>query len=71
MSPLPTKRRGTRGVIRQINTDDPVRLQRLAALGVVPGASIYVCQHWPAVVVEVGETTLALDSEVADCILVG
>jgi len=41
------------------------RMDRLASLGVVPGAEIRLQQRAPAFVLEVGETTLALDAEIA------
>lgn len=44
---------------------DPRRIARLAALGVVPGARLHLLQRAPAVVVRVGETTLAFESALA------
>ena len=44
---------------------EPARLVKLSNLGVVPGATIHLQQNSPAAVVRVGETTLALDPEVA------
>jgi len=41
------------------------RMDRLAALGVVPGSEIRLHQRAPAYVIEVGETTIALDPEIA------
>jgi DtxR family Mn-dependent transcriptional regulator len=41
------------------------RMDRLAALGVVPGSEVRLTQRSPSVVIEAGETTLALDPEVA------
>lgn len=41
------------------------RMDRLAALGVIPGSDIRVHQRSPAFVVDVGETTIALDPEIA------
>lgn len=40
-------------------------LDRIANLGIIPGASIRLRQKRPSVVLEVGETTVALDSEIA------
>jgi Fe2+ transport system protein FeoA len=45
--------------------DDRDRLSKLAAFGIVEGCEIKVRQRRPALIVEVGETTLALDEEVA------
>lgn len=44
---------------------DRDRLMRLTALGVVPGARLHLEQAGPAVVLRVGETTLAVETEVA------
>jgi Fe2+ transport system protein FeoA len=41
------------------------RLSKLAAFGIVEGCEIKVRQTRPALILEVGETTLALDAEVA------
>jgi len=46
------------------------RLERLGALGVVPGAEVRLRQKFPSYVVEVGETTLAIDRDIADEILI-
>jgi DtxR family Mn-dependent transcriptional regulator len=41
------------------------RLNRLATLGVVPGTSVRLMQRKPSVVIECGETALAIEEEVA------
>lgn len=41
------------------------RMDRLAALGVIPGSVIRLHQRSPSFVIEVGETTIALDPEIA------
>jgi len=46
------------------------RLNSLSVLGIVPGTDIHLKQRHPSVVVEVGETTLALDRDVARDIFV-
>lgn len=56
---------GQDGRIVYIAPRDPARLVRLANLGVVPGATIRLQQRSPAAVIRVGETTLAVDAEVA------
>ena len=45
-------------------------MDRLAALGVIPGSEIRLHQRSPAFVIEVGETTIALDPEIAGEIFV-
>lgn len=46
------------------------RMDRLAALGVVPGSELRLHQRSPSYVIEVGETTIALDPEIAGEIFV-
>jgi DtxR family Mn-dependent transcriptional regulator len=46
------------------------RMDRLAALGVIPGSEIRLHQRSPSYVIEVGETTIALDPEIASEIYV-
>ncbi|HYD40577.1 MAG TPA: metal-dependent transcriptional regulator [Anaeromyxobacter sp.] len=41
------------------------RMDRLAALGVIPGSTVRLHQRAPSYVIEVGETTIALDPEIA------
>ena len=41
------------------------RMDRLAAFGVIPGSEIRLRQRSPSYVIEVGETTIALDPEIA------
>lgn len=41
------------------------RMDRLAALGVIPGSVLRLRQRAPSYVIEVGETTIALDPEIA------
>ncbi len=44
---------------------DAERLSRLSALGVAPGATLRLQQKAPATVLKLGETTLAVDPEIA------
>lgn len=46
------------------------RLDRLCALGVMPGATLRLLQRLPAFVVQIGGTEIALDSEIASDIFV-
>ena len=46
------------------------RMDRLASLGVIPGSQIRLHQRSPSYVIEVGETTIALDGEIAGEIFV-
>jgi Fe2+ transport system protein FeoA len=48
----------------------PARIDRLAAVGILPGVELRVQQTRPVVVVESGETVLALEREIAAGVLV-
>ena len=56
---------GERGRIVYIIPRDSQRLVKLSNLGIVPGATISLQQKSPAAVLRVGETTLAVDPEIA------
>jgi DtxR family Mn-dependent transcriptional regulator len=56
---------GARGRIVFIAPRFHDRMDRLASLGVIPGSEIRLHQRSPAFVIEVGETTIALDPEIA------
>ncbi len=45
-------------------------LERLGALGLVPGVQVHLKQRRPSFVVEVGETTIAIDTDLAGAIFV-
>lgn len=49
---------------------EPGLMVRLAHLGVVPGALIHLQQRFPAAVLRVGETTIAVEPRVAGDIYV-
>ena len=56
---------GVEGEIVHVTAREPRQRVRLSNLGLVPGASVVLQQLRPAAVVHVGETTLALDPEIA------
>ena len=63
-------RAGESGIIVRIVSTAPERLVRLSSLGVMPGVRVTLVQRSPAVVLQIAETAIALDGEVADAILV-
>jgi DtxR family Mn-dependent transcriptional regulator len=56
---------GARGRIAFVAPRFADRMDKLAALGVQPGSEVRLKQRSPSVVIEAGETTLALDPEIA------
>jgi len=60
---------GSTGVVERLE-GDPELLARLTAQGIAPGVSVYVLQRLPTFVIEVGETTIGLETDVAAAIVV-
>lgn len=48
-----------------IDAVDPIRSDRLASLGLVAGCELVLRQRHPAFVLDIGETTLAVDHDLA------
>ena len=49
--------------IVRVDHADPARLVRLSSLGLVPGTTLKLRQRWPALILGVGESVLALDND--------
>jgi len=60
---------GQTGEVVTIATRQVSRLDRLSALGVVPGSMVTLKQRVPAFVLRVGETELTIDESIAQEIL--
>ena len=69
MSSLAKMVAGARGIVSEIRAT-AVRIDKLAALGILPGVEVRVQQNKPVVVVELGETVLAIECELAEGIVV-
>ena len=61
---------GTHGRVARVTRENADRADRLAALGVTPGASITVLQRFPGVVFLCDQTELAVEPAVAHAIVV-
>ncbi|MBF0283519.1 MAG: metal-dependent transcriptional regulator [Magnetococcales bacterium] len=61
---------GAEARIASINTRDSVRLSRLLAYGLVPGASVTLTQRQPALVVDVERRQIAFEASVGNEIMV-
>ena len=57
---------GQSGTVKRIAEDDPVRLRKLLAMGVLPGTEIQLVQKGPAYVFRLGYTVYAVDASMAD-----
>jgi Fe2+ transport system protein FeoA len=58
---------GSFGVVETIE-GDPALQARLTSQGLAPGVAVHVLQRVPTFVIEVGETTIALETRVAEAI---
>jgi Fe2+ transport system protein FeoA len=67
---LSSLRPGARGRIVRVTRDLTSRAERLAALGVSPGATVNVLQTFPGIVFECDQTELAIERLVARSIWV-
>ena len=66
--PLAACRAGERVIVGSVQ-GGPARIDRLAALGILPGVELRVQQTRPVLVVESDETVLALDRDVAEDVI--
>lgn len=68
--PLNELNPGEKGRITFISSHDKRRLQRLSSLGIVPDGDVTLNQKLPTVVIQVGETEIALDKDIVSEIYV-
>lgn len=68
--PLSALKPGESGTIVRMASTAVERVVKLSGMGVMPGARVTVVQHRPALVLTVAQTTIALDREIADEIVV-
>ena len=68
--PLASMTPGSRGRVSRVARDLTGRADRLAALGITPGASITVLQTFPGIVFECDQTEVAVERAVARAILI-
>jgi len=70
VSSLASLGKGKGGKIVYIQTEDNAKLQKLLAMGVLPGQKIDLIQTYPSYVFQVGQTQVAVDSDIANSIFV-
>jgi DtxR family Mn-dependent transcriptional regulator len=66
ITPLSDLEAGSKGRIAYITSKRHQRLQRLMAMGLIPGSTVKLIQRYPSFVIQVEETQIALDKELAD-----
>jgi DtxR family Mn-dependent transcriptional regulator len=65
IAPLIELQPNQRGHIAYIQLNDPKRLQKLMAMGVLPGVPITLLRRFPSFVFEAGYSQFAVDKEIA------
>lgn len=70
IAPLSNLKTGQHGRIAYVQMVSPQHLQKLMAMGVLPGASLRVKSNYPSIVFEVGYSQFAVDEEIANSIYV-
>lgn len=70
VAPLASLKRGEKGVIAYIKAGDSKKLQKLMAMGIVPGNPITLTHAFPSFVFTVGYSQYAVDRDMADAIYV-
>ena len=61
---------GERGVFTKFKSQDETIINKLIAMGIIPGVLITLEQRFPSFVIKVGQTRLAIDREIARAIYV-
>ena len=56
---------GRTAVITRLEHDTDGHWRKLVSFGVLPGATVKVCQRWPAFVIRIGMTDVGLDEATA------
>lgn len=70
VGPLTKLKPGVRAKVVYFSTKSHTSLDRLTAIGLIPGLKLTVHQRNPSLVIQFGETQLALDKDIADDIYV-
>lgn len=70
VSSLSRLSRGQMGKVAYVYAPESSQLQKLMAMGILPGALLTLIQNFPSYVFTVGQTQFAVDKEIADTIYV-
>ncbi len=70
VAPLSQLAQGQKGKVAYIYAPESSKLQKLMAMGILPGAPIILIQSFPSYVFQARQTQFAVDKEIADAIYV-
>jgi len=60
----------SKGVVAFLHVQNSKKLQKLMAMGILPGIHIEIVQRFPSYIFKVGQTYIALDKEMAQAVLI-
>ena len=69
-TPLSACKIGKIGTVAYLNTNNEARMQKLMAMGIMPGIKIVLEQRFPSYILKVGRSRTAIDSETAEAIYI-
>ena len=70
ISPLSKLSPGEKGKIAYIHSNDKDKLQKMMAMGILPGIEISLLQSFPSFLFQIGNSQFAVDEAIADEIIV-
>jgi len=70
VAPLSQLAQGQKGKVAYIYASESSKLQKLIAMGILPGAPVTLIQNFPSYVFQTRQTQFAVDKEIADAIFV-
>ncbi len=70
INPLSEIKSGEKVKVVYVTTKSHASLDRLSAIGVIPGLELTIHQKHPSIIIQYGETQLALDKDIAENIFV-
>ncbi len=70
VAPLSQLAQGQKGKVAYIYAPESSKLQKLMAMGILPGAPIILIQSFPSYVFQARQTQFAVDKEIADAIYI-
>jgi len=70
VAPLSQLAQGQKGKVAYIYAPESSKLQKLMAMGILPGAPIILIQSFPSYLFQAGQTQFAVDKEIADAIYI-
>ncbi len=70
VAPLSQLTPGQKGKVAYVYAPESNKLQKLMAMGILPGAPVSLVQNFPSYVFQVRQTQFAVDKEIADAIYI-